>query len=65
MADDHPADDAADVNDRLRAAFADLPSLFATWRNGELDPQALNDWLVQIGEIDPPTDGPGNPTERT
>ena len=64
MADAHPADDATDVNERLRAGCAALPSLFATWRNGQFDSQGLNDWLVQIGEIDPPTDGEGDPTER-
>lgn len=64
MADERPADDVTDVNERLRAAYAALPLLFATLRNGEFDPQALNDWLVQIGEIDPPTEGEGNPTER-
>lgn len=49
-----------EVDDRLRAACASLPSLLATFRNGSFDPQALNEWLVQIGEIDPPTDGEGN-----
>ena len=52
MGGEEPADDAEDVDDRLRAAYASLPSLLATWSDGRLDPNQLAEWLARLGESD-------------
>ena len=64
MGDKEPAEDAEDVNDRLHAAYASIPSLLATWSDGLFDPKQLAEWLAQLGEVetDSPTDGKGPPT---
>lgn len=65
MGDEDLGEDAEGISDRLRAAYATLPSLLATWTNGRFDSQKLSEWLVRVGEveIDSPTDGEGPPAQ--
>jgi hypothetical protein len=64
MGDEGPADDAEDIHDKLRAAYASIPWLLATWSDGWFDATRLAEWLAQLGEIeiDSSTDGKEAPT---